>query len=88
MGDLEEMLLRFFDGYRYFTLGTREFDGAVELEFDNRDRFQHFIHWMEGGCYSDDDESCFDPRPWLIDIGYSDMVILFDPQIKNLLTNY
>jgi hypothetical protein len=90
MYDLENLLLAYFDGYsENYTIeeendwcGT---DHVFKVHFTNRDRFNEFTNFVNGrwNSWHEDDHNFFDLKPFLIDIGYSDMVIIFQSNVKN-----
>ena len=87
--DLENLLLAYFDGVTGFYkveekqvfLGEKVF----AIIFANRDRFNDFLSFVNGNWKScdEDDHNIFDLRPFLIDIGYSDMIFMLDGETKN-----
>ena len=90
MNDLLNLLLAYFDGPRdcYIVEETEVFgEKFFRITFSDRVSFSDFekfvnVRW---NSWHEDDHNLFDLKPFLIDIGYSDMIILLDGKIKNNL---
>ena len=86
---LQNLLLCVFDGAntdRYTVEKTQRWNGSdyvVIVSFSDRVMFNKFTSLIDGKYPSDleDDHNMFDLTPYLIDIGYSDMQIVFDNKI-------
>jgi hypothetical protein len=88
MFDLENLLLAYYDGATgFYNLEEREIfldQKAFVIIFSDRDRFNDFTSFVNGrwNSWHEDDHNIFDLKPFLVDIGYSDMIIILEGHTK------
>lgn len=89
MDDLTNLLAAYYDGYpNFFSLEEDDSwhgsDHVIKLTYTDRDRFNEFQSFLDGrwSSWHEDDHNIFNLKPFVIDIGHSDMVIIFNNDIK------
>jgi hypothetical protein len=90
MDDLTNLMAAYYDGYPNFFSVEEDEDWVgepiIKIIFSDRDRFNEFTDFIVYGrlsSWNEDDHNIFNLNPFLIDIGYSDMIIILKGDIKN-----
>jgi hypothetical protein len=89
MDDLTNLMAAYYDGYPNFFSVEEDEDWQGEpilkVIYTDRDRFNEFTSFVNGqwNSWHEDDHNIFNLKPFLVDIGYSDMIIIFQGNLKN-----